>query len=83
MKEKGSVLFMIKQAVKYVPSFCLFTVAEGIVWGCIHSFTSALFIKALFDRIESGVPYYEILLLVLAMAVFLISAYSTNGTGSL
>lgn len=75
MKEKGSVLFMIKQAVKYVPSFCLFTVAEGIVWGCIHSFTSALFIKALFDRIESGVPYYEILLLVLAMAVFLISAY--------
>ena len=75
MKEKGSVLFMIKQAVKYVPSFCLFTVAEGVVWGCIHSFTSALFIKALFDRIESGVPYSEILLLVLAMAVFLISAY--------
>ena len=75
MKKLNNTLFMLSFAVKYVPSFCFWTVIEGIVWGCIHSFTSVLFVKALFNKIENNAPFSEILMLVLVMALFFIFAY--------
>ena len=50
-------------------------VVEGLVWGCIHSFTSVLFVKALFDEIGAGAPFSDILVLVGLMAAFFIAAY--------
>lgn len=78
MNEKGSVLFMLKQAIKYIPFFCLITVLNGIIWGFVNSFTNILFIKALFDKIENGAAYQEIILLILAMAVITVLAYIFN-----
>ncbi len=75
MKKLNNTLFMLKYAVKYAPSFCFWTVVEGIVWGCIHSFTSVVFVKALFDKIERNAPFQEVLGLVLLMALFFIFAY--------
>ena len=75
MKKLNNTLFMLKFAVKYVPSFCFWTIIEGIVWGCIHSFTSVVFVKILFDKIENNAPFSEILMLVSLMALFFIFAY--------
>lgn len=75
MKKINNSFFMLKLAVKYVPAFFFWTVFEGIVWGCIHSFTSVLFVKALFDKVENNAPFSEILTLVFLMALFFIFAY--------
>lgn len=75
MKKIKTTIFMLSFAVKYVPAFLLWTVIEGIVWGCIHSFTSVIFIKALFDKIEANAPFKQILSLIFFMAFFLILAY--------
>ena len=75
MKKLNNTLFMLKFAVKYVPSFCFWTIIEGVIWGCIHSFTSVVFVKTLFDKIENSAPFSEILMLVSLMALFFIFAY--------
>lgn len=75
MKKIKTTIFMLSFVVKYVPAFLLWTVIEGIVWGCIHSFTSVIFIKALFDKIEANAPFNQILSLIFFMAMFLILAY--------
>lgn len=74
MKKPNNTLFMLKFAVKYVPSFCFWTILEGVVWGCIHSFTSVVFVKTLFDKIEHNSPFSEILIFVSLVAIFLIFA---------
>lgn len=67
--------FMLKWVYRCTPGFFFATIAEGVMWGCIHSFTGALFLKLLFDMIERGSPFEHILLLVGCMALFLILAY--------
>ena len=67
--------FMLKWIYQYTPGFFFATIAEGLVWGCIHSFTSVLFIKMLFDRIESAAPFEQIVSVIGGMAVFLVLAY--------
>lgn len=66
---------MLKWVYRCTPGFFFATIAEGIMWGCIHSFTGALFLKLLFDMIERGSPFEHILILVGCMALFLILAY--------
>lgn len=46
--------YMLHFAAKYVPSYVFWMIVEGIVWGMIHSFTSVIFVKMLFDRIGAG-----------------------------
>lgn len=75
MKTLRNTLFMLGQVAKYTPAFFFWTVVEGLVWGCIHSFTSVLFVKALFDKIGAGAPFSDILVLVGWMAAFFIAAY--------
>ena len=45
MKTLRNALFMLGRVAKYTPAFFFWTIVEGLVWGCIHSFTSVLFIK--------------------------------------
>lgn len=75
MKTLKNNIFMLSCVAKYTPSFFFWTVIEGIVWGCIHSFTSVLFVKSLFDKIEANAPFSDILVLVAIMAAFFILAY--------
>lgn len=56
MKTLRNALFMLGRVAKYTPAFFFWTIVEGLVWGCIHSFTSVLFIKSLFDMIGAGSP---------------------------
>lgn len=67
--------FMLKYVAIYTPGFFFWTIVEGLMWGCIHSLTSVLFVKALFDKIGTGAPFADIARLVGIMAVFFIIAY--------
>ena len=71
MKTLKNNFFMLSRVAKYTPAFFFWTIIEGIVWGCIHSFTSVLFVKSLFDKIEAQAPFSDILLLVGIMTAFL------------
>lgn len=75
MKTLKNNFFMLSRVAKYTPAFFFWTIIEGIVWGCIHSFTSVLFVKSLFDKIEAQAPFSDILLLVGIMTAFFILAY--------
>ena len=75
MKTLKNNFFMLSRVAKYTPAFFFWTIIEGIVWGCIHSFTSVLFVKSLFDKIEAQAPFSDILSLVSIMAAFFILAY--------
>lgn len=75
MKTLRNALFMLGRVAKYTPAFFFWTIVEGLVWGCIHSFTSVLFIKSLFDMIGAGEPFAHVLVLVGWMAAFFILAY--------
>lgn len=75
MKTIRNTFFMLGYVAKYTPAFFFWTIIEGLVWGCIHSFTSVLFVKELFDKIERGVQFSEILVLVGWMALFFVLAY--------
>lgn len=75
MKTIKNNLFMLSCVAKYTPAFFFWTIVEGVVWGCIHSFTSVLFVKSLFDKIEANAPFSDILILVGLMALFFIFAY--------
>ena len=75
MKTIKNNIFMLSCVAKYTPAFFFWTIVEGIVWGCIHSFTSVLFVKSLFDKIEANAPFSDILILVVFMALFFIAAY--------
>ncbi len=46
--------YMLRFAAKYTPSYIFGAMVEGVVWGIIHSFTSVIFVKMLFDRIGEG-----------------------------
>ena len=46
--------YMFRFAAKYVPSYVFWMIVEGVVWGMIHSFTSVIFVKMLFDQIGAA-----------------------------
>ncbi len=75
MKTWKNTWFMMKWVYRCSPVFFYATIAEGLVWGCIHSFTGALFLKLLFDMIEAAQPFSHILVLVGGMGLFLALAY--------
>ena len=75
MKTLKNNIFILKCVAKYTPAFFFWTIVEGLVWGCIHSFTSVLFVKALFDKIDADSPFSDITMLVGFMAIFFILAY--------
>lgn len=75
MKTWKNTWFMLKWVYRCTPGFFWATIAEGLVWGCIHSFTGALFLKLLFDMIETARPFEHILILVGCMGLFFALAY--------
>ncbi len=75
MKTLKNNIFMLKYVLKYTPAFFIWTIVEALVWGCLSSFSSVVFVKALFDVIGGSATYYYILVYTASMAVFFICAY--------
>ncbi len=68
-------LYMLKFVAKYVPSYIFWMIVEGVVWGMIHSFTSVIFVKMLFDRIGEGAGFGAPALVIALMAEFSLVTY--------
>lgn len=61
---------MIKYVAKLTPLFFIAAILLGVIWGAIHFITSVFFIKILFDSLERGESFYNIVILTLTMASF-------------
>ena len=75
MKMIKNNIFMLKYVLKHTPAFFIWTIAEALIWGCLSSFSSVVFIKILFDIIGGSATYEYILICTTLMAIFFIFAY--------
>lgn len=70
----SNAMYMLKFAIKFTPSYVFWMVVEGVVWGLIHSFTSVIFVKMLFDKLEIG-DFRETAWIIALMALFSLITY--------
>lgn len=70
----SNVIYMLKFAAKYTPSYIFWMITEGVIWGMIHSFTSVIFVKMLFDRLEIG-SFGDTAFVIALMAAFSLATY--------
>ena len=61
--------FMVRYVVKYIPSYILVTLIGGVGRGFWHIF-QILFTKYIFDSIEAGIDFYELLSWALLWAAY-------------
>ena len=66
--------FLFTYVAKYT-GYVWWCVIDGIIWGIYNSLTRVVFIKYLFDWIEEGRPFKEIMLLVTAMGIYMFLIY--------
>ena len=78
-KEKSSpaltvknTVFMFKYVFRYAPEFFWLTIVEGVTRAIWHVLTSVVYIKYIFDAIETGKSFKEITLVTLSMALFMV-----------
>lgn len=71
-------LYIIKMVLKYTPTYIVGMIAESIIWGVIHSVTSVVFIKLLFEQLELGESFSHNCYLILIMLIFLLLSYLFN-----
>ncbi len=62
-------VFLFRLACKYAPLYVILCVIEGVLWG-INNAVELYYTKILFDMIGKGTPFFEVLKLVLFMAVY-------------
>lgn len=55
---------------RYVRSFFVLAIIDGILTGLVTAYTSVIFIKIIFDRIEKLVAFKHILLIILISVIF-------------
>ncbi len=70
--------FMVGQVAKYSPSFFVLTMLEGIISGVTGALVNTVLIKVLFDRLELGVSFASVALVIIVTAAvhFTGNAYS-------
>ena len=56
-------------------NFVWWCTIDGLIWGIYRSFTTVVFIKYLFDWIEEGKPFGQIMLIVAAMGLYMLLIY--------
>lgn len=66
--------FLFKYVAKYT-GFVWWCIADGAIWGIYRSFTTVAFVKYLFDWIEQGRPFGQIMGLVAAVGVYMLLCY--------
>ena len=71
----SNIIFMLRQIAKYTPGLLYAAIIEGVVWGVIHSVTSVIYLRIIFDQIEREEPFAEILKPIGLLTVFLIVVF--------
>lgn len=71
----SNLWFMLRQIARYTPGLLCAAIAEGIVWGIIHSVTSVIYLRIIFNQIERMAPFNEILKTIGLLTVFLIVVF--------
>ena len=66
--------FLFKYVSKYT-GFVWWCIADGAIWGIYRSFTTVVFVKYLFDWIEQGRPFGQIMSLVAAVGIYMLLCY--------
>lgn len=66
----SNIIFMLRQIAKYTPGLLYAAIIEGVVWGVIHSVTSVIYLRIIFDQIEREEPFAEILKPIGLLTVF-------------
>lgn len=80
-KRRWNNLYMLRTAVGSSPLFVIWTVASGLMNGCICAATEVIFLRILFNRIGAQAPFQEIVSLVLKMGLFYILFYLLRELG--
>lgn len=68
----SNIIYVLGILRQYTPEYLFFIIFEGIMQGIMHAVTSVIFVKVLFDQLESGVSYKNILYTIGIMALFYI-----------
>ena len=74
IKTIKNYFYLFRFAAKHT-SFIWWCIADGIIWSIYNSFTSVVFIKYLFDMIESGRTFGQIMLVVAGMGTYMMLIY--------
>ena len=72
----SNLWFMLRQIARYTPGLLCTAIVEGIVWGVIHSITSVIYLRIIFNQIERMAPFNEILKTIGLLTVFLIVVFN-------
>lgn len=74
LKTLKNYFFLFGFAAKHT-HFIWWCIVDGIIWALYRSFTTVVFIKYLFDWIEQGKPFGQIMAIVAAMGVYMMLIY--------
>lgn len=66
---------LCKYAFKYTPHFVFLTIMDNLFLGFLNSYVTVVFLKIIFDQIEVGTPFKELMYSVAALFLFLIVGY--------
>ena len=74
LKTIKDYFFLLHYVAKYT-SFVWWSVIDGLIWGIYRSFTTVVFIKYIFDKIQNNRPFSEILLVISVMGAYMLLIY--------
>lgn len=74
LKTLKNYFFLFGFAAKHT-HFIWWCIVDGIIWALYRSFTTVVFIKYLFDWIEQGKPFGQIMAIVAAMGIYMMLIY--------
>lgn len=69
--------YIIKKAFRYYPQYIVWSALLGTIWGVGNSI-GTVYIKALFNKLEAGAPFSEMLMLVVAITFFYTITWSLH-----
>lgn len=74
LKTIKDYFFLFTFAAKHT-HFVWWCIVDGLIWAIYRSFTTVVFIKYLFDWIEQGKPFGQIMAIVAAMGTYMMLIY--------
>lgn len=69
-----NVFWLMARIYKHTKSYIFYVVILGVLWGIMQS-VNMLYIKALLDALSSGESFYQVLKIILAFALYLLTFY--------
>lgn len=74
MKTIRNYFFLLRYVAEYT-DFVRWSIVDGLIWGIYRSFTTVVFIKYIFDKIESNRPFSEIMIVISIMGAYMLLIY--------